>query len=480
MLESKRSKFRLEKDLLGQLDIPAEAYYGIQTFRALQNFSISGIGPKLAYTMATVHIKLAAAKVNRQLGLLAQDKADAIITAAKEVLSGKLLEWIVVDIYQAGAGTSHNMNVNEVLANRAIEILGGRKGEYHRIHPNDDVNMAQSTNDVIPTAIRIAAIIETNKLLEALKDLQKEMKRKSRHFDGILKSGRTHLQDAVPMRLGQEFGAWEVNIAKHHKVLKRTLENCKELGIGGTAVGTGLNSHINYRPLMVKALSEQLIIRFKMVDDYFEAMQSMRPFVELSGAIRNLVQDISRISNDLRLLSSGPKTGFAEIQLPAVQPGSSIIPGKVNPVIAEMLNMVCFQVIGCDTTILWAGQAGQLELNVMMPVIAYNLLQEIEILTNALIVFTEKSIKGIKANEQRLEIYARESVGIGTILNPILGYHETSKIVKKASITGKTIQEILLEDNYLTPEEIEEIFSLENHTYPRILGQTINKRSNTK
>ena len=351
-------KVRIEKDPLGERQIPNEAYYGIQTHRALENFPISGLKPKSAYVEATVHIKKAAAIVNKGLRLLDADRADAIVRAADEVLNGKLREWFIVDVYQAGAGTSHNMNANEVLANRAIEILGGKKGEYNRVHPNDDVNMSQSTNDVCPTAIRISALMNVRLLLPALSKLVEAFGRKSEEFDKIVKSGRTHLTDAVPVRLGQEFGGWATNIRKHIQAIDRASEECKELGIGGTATGTGLNAHPKYRELMVKQLSTQLGFDFRMAEDYFESMQSLRPMVELSNAVRNLAQDLIRISNDIRLLASGPKTGLSEINLPAVQPGSSIMPGKVNPVLMEMMDMVCFQAIGCDTTVLMAAQAG--------------------------------------------------------------------------------------------------------------------------
>ncbi|UCF65501.1 MAG: aspartate ammonia-lyase [bacterium] len=457
---------RTEQDSLGKLDIPADAYYGIQTFRALQNFQVSGIKPKKSYILATVQIKRAAAKVNKNLGLLEKDKADAIIAAADEVLQEKLLEWFVVDVFQAGAGTSHNMNTNEILTNRAIEILGGSKGEYEVIHPNDHVNMAQSTNDVIPTAIRLAAVHDIPLLLKAIKDLQQEFQRKAREFDSVLKSGRTHLQDAVPIRLGQEFGGWAANMGKHYHSIEQAMRSCLELGIGGTAAGTGLNAHHQYRELMVQMLSEQLNIQFYPAKDYFEAMQSMRQFVEISGTIRNLSQDLIRIANDLRLLSSGPKTGLAEIQLPAVQPGSSIMPGKVNPVMAEMLNMVCFQVIGCDTTILFASQAGQLELNVMMPVIAYNLLHQIEILANALPRVTDRCIRGITADLARCQHYAEESVSIATILNPVLGYQKTAKVVQESLKTGLSIREILIRKKLLTISEIDMLFDLKKMTEP--------------
>jgi aspartate ammonia-lyase len=459
---------RLEKDSLGERPIPADAYYGIQTDRAIENFPISGLKPKPSYIDATVRIKKCAAKVNKALGLLDSRKADAIVSACDEILNGKLREWFVVDVYQAGAGTSHNMNVNEVIANRAIELLGGKKGDYFIIHPNDHVNMAQSTNDVCPTAIRISAVILALSLLKSLRQAENAFLAKAKEFDPIVKSGRTHLQDAVPVRLGQEFGAYAACIHKHHETIRKAVDSNKELGIGGTAAGTGLNAHPQYRPMMIQELSLELDTDFRMADDYFEAMQSLRPFVELSASVRGLAQDLIRIANDLRLLSSGPKTGLAEIALPAVQPGSSIMPGKVNPVMAEMLDMVCFQVIGCDMTVLMAAQAGQLELNVMMPVVAYNLLHEIEILGNAVNRFTGLCIEGIKADEERCQGFARASMSIVTVLNPRIGYAAAAEVAKEYLASGKSIAQIILERGLLTQERLDKIFELRNMTEPGI------------
>ncbi len=457
---------RSEKDSLGERQVPAGAYYGIQTDRAIENFPISGLKPKPSYIDATVHIKKAAAKVNKALGLLDVRKADAIIAACDEILSGKLREWFVVDVYQAGAGTSHNMNTNEVIANRAIELLGGKKGNYSIVHPNDDVNMAQSTNDVCPTAIRISAVVLAGSLRQSLRSLEIALSEKAEEFDSVIKSGRTHLQDAVPIRLGQEFDAYATCIRKNSEAIQAAADLNKELGIGGTAVGTGINAHPQYRPMMVQELSNELNIDFRMADDYFEAMESLRPFVQLSGAIRTLAQDLIRIANDLRLLSSGPKTGLAEISLPTLQPGSSIMPGKVNPVMAEMLNMVCFQVIGCDTTVLLAGQAGQLELNVMMPVVAFNLLHEIEILSNALDSFTRLCVAGIKADEERCRAFAESSMSIVTVLNPHIGYAAAAEIAKEHLASGKSIRRIILDRGLLTEEQLDRIFDLKGMTEP--------------
>jgi aspartate ammonia-lyase len=459
---------RIEKDSLGELAIPADAYYGVQTARALENFPISGLKPRPAYVDATVQIKKAAAIVNKALGLLAVEKADAIVEAADDVLGGKLREWFVVDVYQAGAGTSHNMNVNEVLANRAAEILGGGKGDYELVHPNDHVNMSQSTNDVCPTAIRIGALQVVDSLLAALVGVDRALAGKGKEFDDIIKSGRTHLADAVPIRLGQEFGAWGANMRKHRVAIEHASSSCLELGIGGTAAGTGLNAHPRYRQMMVEQLSSQLSMKFRPAEDYFEAMQSLRPMVELSGAVRNLSQDLIRISNDIRLLASGPKTGLAEINLRSLQPGSSIMPGKVNPVMYEMMDMVCFQVIGCDATVMMAAQAGQLELNVMMPVVAFNLLHEIEILANALLVFDRLGIAGITANEQRCRMYAEESLSTVTVLNPHIGYQRGAELAKESLKTGKPIRELVLERGLMSREKLDEVFDLRKMTEPGI------------
>jgi aspartate ammonia-lyase len=457
---------RLEKDSLGERQIPAHAYYGIQTHRAIENFPISGLKPKSSFIEATVQIKKSAAIANKALGLLESRRADAIILACDEVLQGRLHEWFVVDVYQAGAGTSHNMNVNEVIANRAIELLGGEKGDYSTIHPNDHVNMAQSTNDVCPTALRIASVKLSIPLIESLKEIEGVFAKKAGEFDGIIKAGRTHLQDAVPVRLGQEFGAYAACIGKHRERIQSAAEANKELGIGGTAVGTGINTHTRYRSMMVSQLSKELGIEFRMADNYFEAMQSLRTFVELSGSVRNLAQDLIRIANDLRLLSSGPKTGMGEIVLPPVQPGSSIMPGKVNPVMAEMLDMVCFQIIGCDMTIIMSAQAGQLELNVMVPVVAFNLLHELEILKNAVRVFNRFCISGIQANEERCRSLAEASTSLVTVLNPYIGYTAAAEIAKEHLASGKSISRIVLERGLLSKDLLDKILDVRTMTEP--------------
>ncbi|HSF22904.1 MAG TPA: aspartate ammonia-lyase [Blastocatellia bacterium] len=461
---SPSTQTRIERDSLGERDIPAEAYYGIQTARAIENFPISGWKPYPSFVTATIQVKKAAARVNGQLGVLEPELTRAIEAAADEVLEGKFLDQFVVDPFQAGAGTSHNMNANEVLANRAIELLGGEKGNYGIVHPNDHVNMAQSTNDVIPTAMRLAALELAGGLIEALDELGDSFRRKAREFDSIVKSGRTHLQDAVPVRLGQEFGGYAVAINKNRRRVAHAVEELKEIGLGGTAAGTGLNAPPGYRKLVVEELSAITGIQLRPTTDYFESMQSMSPFVMLSGGLRTLATDVMRIANDLRLLGSGPNTGLAEINLPAVQPGSSIMPGKVNPVMAEMTDMVCFQVIGNDLVIASAAQAGQLELNVMMPVVAFNLLMSLTILTNALNALRERCVDGITANEERCRWYFEHSVALVTALTPEIGYARAAEIAKQAIAAGKTIREAIADAGMFTAKEVEELMDARSMT----------------
>jgi aspartate ammonia-lyase len=448
---------RIEKDSLGEREIPGPVYYGIQTARAVENFPISGWKPFPALVTATVQIKKAAARANAALGVLDHPVASAIETAADEVLQGKFRDQFVIDPFQAGAGTSHNMNANEVLANRAIELLGGEKGDYSIVHPNDHVNMGQSTNDVFPTAMRLAALDLTQTFTLTLDRLKTSFSEKAIEFDLIVKSGRTHLQDAVPVRLGQEFGAYATAIDRNALRIRQAADELREIGLGGTAAGTGLNAAAGYRRRIVEELNGITGFDLRATRDYFEAMQSMSPFVNLSGALRTLATDVIRIANDLRLLSSGPNTGLAEINLPAVQPGSSIMPGKVNPVMAEMTSMVCFQVMGNDVVIAQAAQAGQLELNVMMPVIAFDLLMSLTIFTNALRVLGEKCIDGITANEERCRWYVEHSVALVTALNPKIGYARAAEIAKRAISKGKTIRETIAEEGLLSPEELAEV-----------------------
>lgn len=452
---------RQEKDSLGIFEIPDNVYYGVQTARALENFPISGIKADLDFIKSSVYIKKAAAKVNFDLGQIDKKLSEAIIKAADEVLGGKLIDNFVVDVYQAGAGTSHNMNTNEVLANRAIEILGGKKGDYKIVSPNDHVNCAQSTNDFFPTSMRIAALIKSKDLYSVLDKCSRSLENKGDEFFGVIKSGRTHLQDAVPVRLGREFQVFSKLFHEHRVRIENAFSELRVLGIGGTAAGTGLNAHPEYQSRIVTELSHLTKIDLQCSSDLMLSMQSMAPFGSVSSALRNFVLDLTKICNDLRLMDSGPTTGLSEIKLPSVQPGSSIMPGKINPSIIEMVNQVCFQVLGCATTIDYCSQAGQFELNVMMPVINFNLLHSIKILTNAIRVFDEKCVRGIIANEEKCRKYAEGSVSNATALNPILGYLNTAEIVKEAVKTGKTIKEICLEKKLVDKSKLDEVLNLE-------------------
>ena len=458
---------RQEKDSLGYKDVPAEAYYGIQTARAVENYPISGMRAHPALVRAIAMEKEAAAEANKELRTVDPKVADAIIAAAREVQEGRWNEQFVVDVFQAGAGVSFHMNANEVIANRAEELLGGKRGEYKSVHPNDHVNYGQSTNDVFPTAMRLAALLELERLYVVLDDLAAAFERKGREFHEILKSGRTHMQDAVPMRLGQEFAAYAVAIHRATTQIREQSELLRELGLGGSAVGTGINTHPDYRTKAVAQLSRISGQKLVSADDLRYAMQSNLAMAAVSSALRNLALEVIRISNDLRLLSSGPNTGFAEINLPALQPGSSIMPGKINPVMAELAAMVSFQVVGNDLAVAMAVQAGQLELNVMMPTMAYNVLQSIHILANMLRVFADKCVNGITANPKRNEYYAQSTVSLATALNPYIGYAKAAEIAKESVATGKTIIEIARERNYLSEEQIREILDPARMTEPR-------------
>ncbi len=455
-------KFRIESDSMGDRQIPSSAYYGIQTLRATENFAISGIKPLPTYVDACIIIKKATAIVNGELDCIPQDVSQAIVQAASEVLAGKFREQFVVDVYQAGAGTSHHMNVNEVLANRALEILGDEKGNYKRVSPNDHVNYGQSTNDVIPTAIRIGGILALSKTLyPALDNAINALEEKAREFKNIVKSGRTHLQDAVPVRLGDTFAAWAQILKDHRNRINAACLDLMVLGLGGSAAGTGLNTHPRYRVSVIKIISGLVNSPLKEATHLMAAMQSMAPFVNVSGALRNLAQDLVKISHDLRLMDSGPNTGFKEIQLPPVQPGSSIMPGKYNPVMAEMTSMVCFQVMGYDTAINYAAQAGQLELNVMMPLIAYDFIHSIEILGNTVQGLTERCIKGITALPERCSAYAEASLALVTALNPHIGYLHAAAIAKESIETGKSLRQIVLEKQLMNEEELANVLNLE-------------------
>lgn len=457
---------RIEKDSMGEMPVPADAYYGAQTARAVQNFPISGLKPHPAFVWGTVVIKKCAAKANMSTGRLAADVGEAIVVAADEVLAGALADQFVVDPFQAGAGTSHNMNANEVLANRALELMGRERGDFSSLHPNDHVNMAQSTNDVIPTAIRLASLEMLDPLLEVLEVLEMALAAKGNEFDHILKSGRTHLQDAVPIRMGQEFGAYSAAIRKNREGLEACIPALLELGIGGTAVGTGLNAEPAYIAAMIEELTVATGFPLIASADLFEAMQNMDPFLALSSAMRRTAVNLGRIANDLRLLASGPRTGFDEIRLPAIQPGSSIMPGKINPSMAEMVNMVCFQVIGCDQAVMLAAQAGQLELNVMMPLISWNLTFSMEILKNCVHKFTESCINETTANEERCRLYLETSLGLVTVLAPYIGYNASAAIAKESLASGRSIREIVLEQKLMTVAELDEIMQPEHLTKP--------------
>ncbi len=436
--------YRIERDSLGEVRVPAGALWGAQTQRAVLNFPISGLRPWRAFIWSMALIKRAAADVNGELGLLDPQMAGAISQAAAEVMQGKWDDQFVVDPFQAGAGTSHNMNTNEVIANRATLLLGGELGKY-KVNPNDHVNMSQSTNDTIPTAIRLGVLWRLDELLAAIHRLVAALRVKAEEFDGIVKSGRTHLQDAVPVRLGQEFGAYARAIERDGERIRRAADAVRRLGIGGTATGSGLNAHPEYHRRMVKRLGEITGITFQESDDLFESMQSMADLVDFSAALRTLAVTLMRVANDFRLLASGPSTGLDEIRLPPVQPGSSIMPGKVNPVLAEMLNMAMFHVQGCDLTVSLAAQAGQLELNVMMPIIAHNLFEEMQVCIGSINAFTEKCVVGIKANREKAEGWLARNAIVVTALNPIIGYAAGAALVKEALARNITIKEVALE-----------------------------------
>jgi fumarate hydratase class II len=436
--------YRTEKDSLGELQVPSAALYGVQTQRAVLNFPITGLKPWRAFVWAMAAIKRAAAEVHRDLGLLDSERAEAIIQAAQEVIDGKWDDQFVVDPFQAGAGTSHNMNTNEVIANRATQILGGKPGEY-RVNPNDHVNMAQSTNDTIPTAIRLGALWRLEDLLEAVNGLAQALHAKAREFDGIVKSGRTHLQDAVPVRLGQEFSAYARAVERDAERIRRSAEGLRRLGIGGTATGTGLNAHPAYHARMVKRLAELTRLQLYESDNLFETMQSMADAADFSASLRTLAITLTRIANDFRLLASGPATGLDELRLPPVQPGSSIMPGKVNPVLAEMLNMAMFHVQGCDLTVSLAAQAGQLELNVMMPIIAHNLFEAMQVIIGSVRAFTEFCVNGLQANRAKAEGWLSKNAIVVTALNPLIGYSAGAALVKEALKRDVTVGDIAIE-----------------------------------
>jgi aspartate ammonia-lyase len=461
---------RIEKDPLGEKPVPAEALYGIQTLRAAENFPISGLRPMPAFVDAMVWIKRSAALTHKETGRLEARLADAIVQAADEILAGKHRDQFIVDPYQAGAGTSHNMNVNEVLANRANEILGGTRGSYAPVHPNDHVNMAQSTNDTIPTAMRLGTLALYPAFAAALDRLATAFLAKGKQYDHVIKSGRTHLQDATPIRIGQEFAAYGHTIERHRKKLDQAAAWLRELGIGGTAVGTGLNAEERYPALMVKYLAQVSKLELSVGGDRIQMMQSMGDIASFSGAVRGYVIDLCKIADDIRLMVSGPRTGIAEVILPAVQPGSSIMPGKINPSIVEMVNQVCYQALGFDTTVAMAAKAGELELNVMMPVITHNMLMSLTILTNASRVFAERAVEGMEVDEAMCAHWLERSPALVTALAPKIGYAESAKLAKEAIATGLTVKELVTKKKILEGKELEEVLDLRAMTELGIPG----------
>ncbi|MBC8161474.1 MAG: aspartate ammonia-lyase [Roseiflexaceae bacterium] len=463
--------YRIEQDSLGEIRVPAAALYGAQTQRAVENFPISGLKPYPAFVWSMATIKRAAAEVNLSLGLLDERLATAIVAAAQEAIDGKLQQHFVVDPFQAGAGTSHNMNLNEVIANRANQLLGvALDNPAKLVNANDHVNMAQSTNDTIPAAIRLGCLWRTAELLGVIEQLAAALDQKAHEFDHVVKSGRTHLQDAVPVRLGQEFAAYARAVSYDHERIATAAGRLRRLGIGGTATGSGLNAHPDYHRAMVEKLSALTGIELRPSGDLFESMQSMADAADFSASIRSLCITLTRIANDFRLLSSGPTTGLDEIRLPAVQPGSSIMPGKVNPVLAEMLNQACFHVQGNDYTVALAAQAGQLELNVMMPIIAHNLFEAMHIMIGAISAFTSKCVVGVTANQEKATGWLAKNPILVTALNPRIGYLNGAAVAKESLATGKTIREVVVEKGLLSGDEVDQLIDARKLTEGGIQG----------
>ena len=448
---------RREIDSLGEKSVPNSAYYGIQTLRATENFPVSGIMHPVVFIKAYVQVKKAAAKANMEVGWLDPTVGGAIVEACDEVLGGNLFDQFVVDVFQAGAGTSFNMNVNEVLANRALELLGKAKGDYKTVSPNDHVNMAQSTNDTFPTAIHVSVLTALQPLLGELENLADAFEKISTKYAEVVKSGRTHLQDAMPVTVGQEFGAYASALRNTLFQITERQRDLYQVALGATATGTGANTHPLYKRIAVANLREMTKLPLSPAKNPFEALQSCRPTQAVSTGLKELALELIRIANDLRLLASGPTTGFAEVELPAVQPGSSIMPGKVNPVMAECLDMVAFQVVGNDLAVSFAVQAGQLELNVMTPLIMHNVVFSIQLLTNYLPMFRKKCVEGIRVNEERCLNYLEKNPSLATLLSPKIGYMEAAKIAKQALEQGRPVKEIALEKGLLKAEELEKI-----------------------
>lgn len=461
---------RIERDSLGEKEVPADRYYGIQTVRAKENFPITGYSTNQSLIRAFGYIKKAAAIANCELGLLDPKKAKAIIAACDEIIAGKWDDEFIVDPIQGGAGTSLNMNVNEVIANRAIELLGGLKGDYRIVSPNTHVNMSQSTNDTFPTALNMACLDVSKDLITELEALVTSLKKKEIEFDDVVKMGRTHLQDAVPIRLGQEFSAYYSVIRRDLGRVRNALENLNSISIGATSIGTGLNALPEYTEKVVRYLSEYTGMPFSSAENLVDATQNTDSYTELSSVLKITAINLSKIASDLRLMNSGPKTGFNEINLPARQAGSSIMPGKVNPVICEVMNQISFQVSGNDHTIALASEHGQLEINVMKPVIAFNLLQSITILTNGIKVFRKYAIDGITANIEQCRRLVENSIGIITAVSPYIGYEKASQIAKKALKTNQSIREICLEEGVLSEEQLDKILDVKKMTNPGIIG----------
>jgi len=453
--------YRIERDSLGERKVPLSAYYGIQTLRATENFPVSGIMARPEFINAYAMVKKAAALANMDVGWLEPYIAEAIVAACNEILDGKLHDHFVVDDFQAGAGTSFNMNLNEVIANRALELVGRNKGEYSVISPNDHVNMAQSTNDTYPTAMRLCILIIAQDLLDNLDRLRKAFVKKGMEFERVLKSGRTHLMDALPVTLGQEFMAYSVAIKKSRDMFKEKLKLLEEVPLGATAVGTGANTHPDYQIHVVEHMREITGLNLIEAEDPREALQSRLDFASVSGELKALALELIRISNDLRLMNSGPITGWAEIRLPATQPGSSIMPGKVNPVMAECMDMICFQIMGNDISVSMAVQAGQMELNVMNPVMIHNILESMVLLNNYIPVFIEKCISGIEADEAKCRSYLEKNPSIATFLDPHIGYMQAAEIAKEALRRNMSVRDLVVEKGVLTKEQVEQIFDYE-------------------
>ncbi len=462
--------YRVERDFLGEKEIPSNLYYGVQTMRAIENFPITGYKVHEEMIKALAMIKKAAALANMDVGRLSLKKGAAIVQAAEEILEGKWHEYFIVDPIQGGAGTSMNMNTNEVIANRALEILGFNKGDYSHVSPNSHVNMSQSTNDVFPTAIHISTLNLLEKLLATMEKMLDIFRKKAAQFDHVIKMGRTHLQDAVPIRLGQEFEAYSRVVERDIKRIAQARQHLYEVNMGATAVGTGLNADPCYIENVVKYLASISRLPLVSAEHLVDATQNTDAYTEVSAALKVCMMNMSKIANDLRLMASGPRAGLGEITLPARQPGSSIMPGKVNPVMAELINQIAFQVIGNDHTICLASEAGQLELNVMEPVLVFNLLQSISIMKNGFQSFTDYCLDGIEANEDRLKDYVEQSVGVITAINPHLGYEVTSKIAREAVLNGKSVRELCLQKGLLTEKELDQILNPYEMTKPGIAG----------